>query len=121
MIGDATLNAQERGNRAVRFMARTDRDFYVQMGRIMIIGLTDRQWRGIVKATDSAEVMQRLAHEHNVDLNDEGARWAMRHHITALLSPWFQERKLTDIAPLFDAAGLTWSEFRTTKRLGRGR
>jgi 2-methylfumaryl-CoA isomerase len=40
----------------------------------------------------------------------------MRHHITALLSPWFQERNLTDIAPLFDAAGLTWSEFRTTKR-----
>ena len=46
--------------------------------------------------------MQRLAHENNADLNDEGARWAMRHHITALLSPWFQEQ-LADIAPLFDA------------------
>ena len=55
--------------------------------RIMVIGLTDRQWRGIVKATDSAEVMQRLAHENNADLNDEGARWAMRHHIPQRFCP----------------------------------
>jgi len=97
MIGDATLNAQERGKSGNALYGAYGQDFLCADGRrIMIIGLTERQWRGIVKATDSAEVMQRLAHEHKADLNDEGARWAMRHHITALLSPWFQERNLTD-------------------------
>jgi 2-methylfumaryl-CoA isomerase len=117
MIADATLNAQERGKSGNALYGAYGQDFLCADGRrIMIIGLTERQWRGILKATDSAELMQRLAHENNTDLNDEGARWALRHQITALLSPWFQERILSDIAPLFDAAGLTWSEFRTTKR-----
>jgi 2-methylfumaryl-CoA isomerase len=117
MIGDATVNAQERGKSGNALYGAYGQDFVCADGRrIMIIGLTDRQWRGIVKATDSADVMQRLAHENNADLNDEGARWALRHQITALLSPWFQGRALSDIAPIFDAAGLTWSEFRTIKR-----
>jgi 2-methylfumaryl-CoA isomerase len=117
MIGDATVNAQVRGKSGNALYGAYGQDFVCADGRrIMIIGLTDRQWRGIVKATDSADVMQRLAHENNADLNDEGARWALRHQITALLSPWFQERALSDIAPIFDAAGLTWSEFRTIKR-----
>ena len=117
MIADATLNAQERRKSGNALYGAYGQDFLCADGRrVMIIGLTDRQWRGIVKATDSAELMQRLAHENNTDLNDEGARWALRHQITALLSPWFHERSLSEIAPLFDAAGLTWSEFRTTKR-----
>lgn len=117
MIGDATLNTNERGKSGNALYGAYGHDFLCADGRrVMIIGLTDRQWRGIVKATETSTLMQQLAHEHNVDLGDEGARWQLRHHITALLSPWFQERTLDHIAPIFDAAGLTWSEFRSTKR-----
>jgi 2-methylfumaryl-CoA isomerase len=74
--------------------------------RVMVIGLTDRQWRGLVKVTA-------VDLSHLGDLSAEGARWHARDAITAALTPWFAARPVAVIAPLFDAAGLTWSLYRS--------
>jgi 2-methylfumaryl-CoA isomerase len=74
--------------------------------RVMVIGLTDRQWRGLAKVTGVD--LSPLG-----DLSAEGARWQARDAITAALTPWFAARPVAVIAPLFDAAGLTWSLYRT--------
>jgi 2-methylfumaryl-CoA isomerase len=74
--------------------------------RVMVIGLTDRQWRGLVKVTG-------VDLSHLGDLSAEGARWHARDAITAALAPWFAARPVSVIAPLLDAAGLTWSQYRT--------
>ena len=49
------------------------------------------------------------------DLADEGARWALRAEITGILKPWFAARPSAVVREIFDAAKLTWSEFRTVK------
>jgi 2-methylfumaryl-CoA isomerase len=79
----------------------------------MVIGLTERQWRGLVKATGIAPEIDALAERLGLDLREEGNRYRARHAITAILRPWFAARRVTDFAETFDAAGLTWSEFRS--------
>jgi 2-methylfumaryl-CoA isomerase len=57
--------------------------------------------------------MAALASALSVDLSDEGARWKARKAITEILKPWFAARRVADIGPMFDRAGVTWSVFRT--------
>jgi 2-methylfumaryl-CoA isomerase len=57
--------------------------------------------------------MAALAAELRVNLEDEGARWKARARITEVLAPWFAARRVEDFARDFDAAGVTWSVFRS--------
>ena len=113
LIGDAALTGRARPKAGNALYGAYGQDFRCACGRrIMVIGLTDRQWRGLVEVTASADAMDLIARRHEVDLRDEGARWRLRHEITGILAPWFRNRSVEEIAPLFDGKGLTWSVFR---------
>ena len=117
MIGDAVVNEAERGKSGNALYGAYGQDFICADGRrVMVIGLTGRQWAGLVKVTGTAEAMDALARRAGRDLSREGERWAMRHEITAILAPWFAARRVADFAETFTKAGLTWSEFRSLKR-----
>lgn len=117
MIGDAAVNPQERAKAGNALYGAYGQDFECADGRrVMVIGLTDRQWRGLVKATGTALQMDALAAREQANLMDEGTRWRLRHAITDILRPWFASRAVSDFAEYFNAAGLTWSEFRTTRQ-----
>jgi 2-methylfumaryl-CoA isomerase len=79
----------------------------------MVVGLTDRQWRGLVKVLDMGAEMEALARATGLDLAEEGNRFRARAAITAIFAPWFAARPLAEIGPMFDAAGLTWAPFRS--------
>jgi len=114
MIGEAAITGQSRAKAGNALYGAYGQDFLCADGRrVMIIGLTDRQWSGIVKATDMREAMDALAARTGQDLRAEGVRWALRDEITAILKPWFAARKVADFGAAFDKAGLTWSEFRS--------
>jgi len=116
MIGDAAVNDRDREKSGNALYGAYGQDFVCACGRrVMVIGLTARQWRGLVKATGSGDAMAALAARTGRDLNDEGARWELRDEITAILRPWFARRQVADFARDFDAAGLTWSVFRTVR------
>ncbi len=116
MIGDAVLNSAPRQKAGNALYGAYGQDFLCACGsRVMVIGLTDRQWRGLVKATGTGEVMKALAAHTGANLDDEGNRWTLRHQITAILAPWFATRPLAEVAALFESAGLTWAPFRTLK------
>jgi 2-methylfumaryl-CoA isomerase len=117
MIGDAVLNETPRAKAGNALYGAYGQDFICADGRrVMVIGLTGRQWKGLVDVSGTAEEMAALERRTGRTLKDEGVRWMLRAQITAILKPWFESRPLTEIAPLFDAAGLTWSEFRTIKQ-----
>ncbi|SHI08094.1 CoA transferase [Marivita hallyeonensis] len=114
MIAEATLTGTSRPRAGNALYGAYGQDFVCGDGqRVMVIGLTERQWRGIVKATDSAEAMDLLASATASDLSDEGTRWRLRHQITAILAPWFAVRTLAQVAQVFDESGLTWAPFRS--------
>ena len=114
MIGEAYTTNQQRGKSGNALYGAYGQDFVCADGqRIMIIGLTDRQWHLIVKATGTAAQMEALAQESGLSLAEEGNRWQLRDRITAILKPWFAARNLSDFASDFDSMGLTWSVFRS--------
>jgi 2-methylfumaryl-CoA isomerase len=120
MVGDVHLNDNERGKSGNALYGAYGQDFLCACGgRVMVIGLTQRQWEGLVKATGTEDQMMLLAKRHKVDMSDEGVRWTLRHEITAILAPWFAERRIEDFAGDFNAMGLTWSVFRSTREAVR--
>ena len=116
MIGDATLNDTARGKSGNALYGAYGQDFLCADGkRVMVIGLTHRQWTGLVKVTGLGTAMEALARRTGKDLSREGTRWELRHQITEILTPWFARQNSTLIGKMFDEAGVTWSLFRTVK------
>lgn len=117
MIADATLNGTDRGKAGNALYGAYGQDFLCKDGRrIMVIGLTHRQWRGLIDATNLNEEISALETRLGVSLNDEGQRWHHRRAITALLEPWFAARAVPEFEADFNTRGLTWSEFRTVRQ-----
>ena len=114
IIAEVTVNGVDRARVGNALYGAYGQDFICADGaRVMVIGLTDRQWRGLVKVLDMDAQIDALAQTAGLDLSEEGNRWAARAQITALFAPWFAARPLPQIAALFDAASLTWAPFRT--------
>jgi len=116
MIGDAVLNDTARTKSGNALYGAYGQDFVCADGRrVMVIGLTQRQWTGLVKVTGTQDAMANMADRHGVDLNDEGARWQVRDQITQVLKPWFAAQTSVQTGRTLDQAGVTWSPFRTVK------
>jgi 2-methylfumaryl-CoA isomerase len=114
IVGEVAMNGVDRAKAGNALYGAYGQDFVLACGtRVMVVGLTDRQWRGLVKVTGSEAAMAALAERLGMDLRQEGNRWLARKEITAVLEPWFAARRLEEVGPLFDGAGLTWSVFRS--------
>ncbi len=113
IIGEHVVTGTTRGKSGNALYGAYGQDFTCADGaRIMIIGLTTRQWQNLLRVTDTTEPMAALAAALGADFKDEGARWKARSAITAILAPWFAARRVAEFAESFDRAGVTWSLFR---------
>jgi len=114
IIGEVAINGTERAKSGNVLYGAYGQDFIcADDRRVMVIGLTDRQWKLLLKVTGTAEAMASLAARLDANLDDEGARWRHRGAITAILAPWFATRRVAEFAEDFERAGVTWSEFRS--------
>jgi 2-methylfumaryl-CoA isomerase len=94
------------------------RDFKTADGeRVMIVGLTLKQWRGLCAATASSAAMDAIATRHGLDFDAEGDRYRVREEIAAVVGAWIAARPLADVAAAFDANGVCWGPYRTLAQL----
>lgn len=114
IIGEVAVNGTDRAKSGNALYGAYGQDFLCADGqRVMVIGLTDRQWRGLLRATGTEMEIDALADCLGVNLNLEGARWTHRAAITEILKPWFAARPVEAFAATFDKLGVTWSVFRS--------
>jgi 2-methylfumaryl-CoA isomerase len=92
------------------FLTRDDR-------RVMILALTLRQWKNLVKATDLQEAAAAIEKMIDVDLSTEGGRFTARDLIGAALKHWVRGRTLAEIGETFDADGVSWGPYQTFTQL----
>jgi len=85
--------------------------------RVMVVGLTGKQWQALIAATQIAEPIATLARTLDMDLNREGNRFVAREQIAELIAPWIRARTLAQVAGVFDAAGVCWSHYQTVAQL----
>ncbi|TVR61794.1 MAG: 2-methylfumaryl-CoA isomerase [Candidatus Competibacteraceae bacterium] len=118
IIGEVTVNDFDRPKYGNALYGAFGNEFATADGRkVMLVGLTRRQWEGICKITGLQAELDALGQRLGLNLNLEGDRFKARHEITALLEPWFRARKVEDFAGAFDKSGVTWSVFRSFKQV----
>ncbi|MFK7944253.1 MAG: CoA transferase, partial [Paracoccaceae bacterium] len=114
ILADVAINEHDREKAGNALYGAYGHDFVCGDGRrVMVIGLTHRQWRTLLKVTQSEGEIDYLSSSLRQNFHDEGVRWRFRHKITAALAPWFRARRVQDFADDFTKAGITWSEFRS--------
>lgn len=85
--------------------------------RIMVVGLTVKQWRSLVAACSLEEEMTQLAARLNRDFNLEGDRYKSSEDISALIEHVISGKSLQEVAALFERNGVCWGKYQTVKEL----
>lgn len=113
-IADATLNPTVRTRDGNTIYGTYGQDFEVAGSRrVMVVALTRRHWRALVDLTGIAGIIASLESHYGVTFDDEGARYAHRAEITALLAPWFRRQSRDDAAAALDDAQVPWGDYRS--------
>lgn len=109
---------QERGPGGNDVYGAFGRDFATRDGeRIMVVGLTPKQWASLVAATGLGEVLDAAAAAHALDFAREGDRYHGREVIAALLAPWFADRTAAEAEAALAAAGAGFGRYRHMREL----
>ena len=112
------INHHERPKDGNYLYGAFGRDFMTRDGRrVMIVALTARQWKGLVEATGLGEAFDTIGKLMDVDLGDEGGRFAAREVIGATLKPWVLARTVAELRELFDRHGVSWAPYQTFTQL----
>ncbi|MDE2435092.1 MAG: CoA transferase, partial [Sphingomonadales bacterium] len=91
------------------------RDFVTRDGvRLMVVAINERQWQGLVKALGIGDAIAAIEAERGVSFaGDDGARFAHRDAIFAVIEREVAGYDHTDLAALFDANGVVHGPYRT--------
>lgn len=89
-------------------------DFVTRDGRrVMVVGLTPKQWSALQAATGIGERLAALG----ADVGTEGGRYRARGAVRRLLEPWFAERSFAEVEAAFAGTGVSWGPYRTFAEL----
>ncbi len=117
-IAEVQINQNDRQKDGNFLYGAFGRDFPTKDGRrVMIVGLTSRQWKGLVAATNLQPAVEAIEKMLGVDLTKEGDRFAARDVIGSALEPWVRGRTLAQVAESFDANGVSWGPYQTFTQL----
>jgi 2-methylfumaryl-CoA isomerase len=118
-IAEAQLG-QERARHGNDLFGAFGRDFTTADGeRVMVVGLTLKQWRALCAAVGIEEAIAALAARRGVDLDLEGERFRARDDIAQLVGPWVAQRTLAEVAALFERHRVCWGPYQRVSRLVR--
>ena len=94
------------------------RDFATADGeRVMVVGLTGKQWRALCEALGLQAEVDALGMRLGLDLAQEGNRFRARRELADLVAPRIAGRPLAEIAAAFDGAGVCWDRYQTIAQL----
>lgn len=92
------------------------RDFVTADGRrVMVVGLTSRQWAALLQATGID--VEALSRATGADLASESGRFTARDAIAAALAPWFAARDFATVREALNGAGAAWGPYQSFGRL----
>jgi len=117
-IAEVQINENERPKYGNDLYGAFGRDFATKDGkRVMVVGLTPRQWRNLVTAVGISDACTQVEKLLGVNLEKEGDRFAARHVIGALLEPWISSRTLSEVREVFDTYDVCWGPYQTFAEL----
>jgi 2-methylfumaryl-CoA isomerase len=117
-LAELAVNDADRPRTGNYLYGAFGKDFPTKDGRrVMIVGLTHRQWANLKKATGLGDAFDAIAQKTGLDLDDEGNRFRARTEIAAAVAPWIAGRTLAEVGAIFEAAGVAWGPYRTFRQM----
>jgi 2-methylfumaryl-CoA isomerase len=117
-IAEAQLGGQDQHKDGNYLYGAFGHDFETRDGRrVMVVALTERQWKALVEATGIERACHDLEHATGYDLGTESGRFQSRDLIAALLRPWFASRELAAIRTTFAGTNVSWGPYQTFRQL----
>lgn len=114
VLGEVAVNNVDRPRHGNDLYGGFGRDFETRDGRrVMVVGLTGRQWQGLVRATGIADAVAELATRLGRDLTRQGERFEAREALAELVAPWIRARPLAEVARIFDDHGVCWGPYQS--------
>jgi 2-methylfumaryl-CoA isomerase len=109
------VNAVDRPSVGNHIYGAYGTDFVTADGkRIMLVGLTNKQWQAIKKATGLDQAFNELGDRLNLDLDRfEEHRFEAREELDELINSWLSQRTFSDISQRFNDWGVCWSQYRS--------
>ena len=112
-LADVEVNGRQRPADGNHLYGAYGDAFRTADGRhVMVVALTDRQWRALLAAVGVADALESAAAATGHRLDSEGGRWHARDLVSAFLRPWFSRRTLAQVAEAFTDRSLLWGPYR---------
>ncbi|WP_025858314.1 CoA transferase [Pseudomonas sp. CHM02] len=93
-------------------------DFATNDGRrVMIVAISSRQWRALVKACDLEGAIESLQSALGVNFDNESDRFEGRELLGALIKQWCSKRSLAQIEAHLTQHGVAYGPYRTVRQL----
>ena len=93
-------------------------DFACRCGRrVMIVGVSPRQWRAIVALTGTGDEVSALEKKLRMDFNREGDRFRARERLADLFAPWFAQRDFARASAELNRMEVCWGPYQTVAEL----
>jgi len=86
---------------------------------VMVIAMTERQWRALQSATGTTDAFASLADTLHLDLDSEEGRYEHRALISAVLARWFAEHALDETLEALTRAGALHAAYGSLTQLAR--
>lgn len=117
-LAEVQCNSEARPSVGNHIFGTFGHDFLCSDGeRVMVVGVSPKQWQAIVDVTDSTRAVAELGARLNLDFSKEGDRYAARASLVDLFAPWFLARTSTQVHTELDQAGVCWGPYQTLQQL----
>ncbi len=117
-LAEVAINDADRQKTGNYLYGAFGRDFVSQDGvRMMLVGLTPKQWRGMTQAMQIEAPLQALERKLGLDLAKEGDRFKARQEIAQVIAPWCAAHDYEFICQCFDAHGVCYGPYRSFREL----
>ena len=85
--------------------------------RLMVVGLTGKQWQALVDAVGLQAEVQRIEQQHGLNLRLEGDRFKAREAIAAAVQSWVGARTLDQVTQVFEQHGVCWGRYQSVEQM----
>ena len=110
---ETRLQGRQRPRMGNDIFGAFGRDFVTRDGKtLMLLAITPKQWSKALDVLALQADVASLEAELGVSFaTDEGVRFTHRHRLYPLFERAFAARDLAELAPAFDAGGVTWGTY----------
>ncbi|MBM3549601.1 MAG: 2-methylfumaryl-CoA isomerase [Alphaproteobacteria bacterium] len=120
ILAEVEINGVDRPRVGNDLYGAFGRDFATADGqRVMIVALTERQWRAAVESCGIAEDVAAIEARSGLDFRKEGDRFEARETLNRLVEDWVAKQPYAEVARVFGEKGVLFERYQSFAELVR--